>query len=119
MTYKENVRAILECNFVGFKEEIIDAATQRICELDIPKGITIPPELIEKATKATVEVIEHIDWGRAIEVYNERPTGEWILNDKPWLATEGKCSACKARAHLIFGVNYCPHCGAKMKGEEE
>ena len=114
MTYEENVRAILECNFVGFKEEIIDTATQRICELDIPKGITIPPEMIEKVSRLMVEVIEHIDWGKAIEAYNERLTGEWIINA---LATEGQCSLCKARAHLVFGVNYCPNCGAKMKGE--
>lgn len=30
MTYEENVRAILESNFAGFKEEIIDAACKSI-----------------------------------------------------------------------------------------
>ena len=33
MTYEQNVKAILESNFAGFKEEIIDIACQRICEL--------------------------------------------------------------------------------------
>lgn len=32
MTYKENIKAILECYFTGFKEEIIDSACNRILE---------------------------------------------------------------------------------------
>lgn len=32
MTYKENIRAILECYFTGFKDEIIDSACNRILE---------------------------------------------------------------------------------------
>ena len=30
MTYKENITAILECYFTGFKKEIIDSACDRI-----------------------------------------------------------------------------------------
>lgn len=33
MTYKENVKAILECFFTGFKEEIIDSACDRILDI--------------------------------------------------------------------------------------
>ena len=33
MTYEENVRAILESNFAGFKEEVIDTACRNICGL--------------------------------------------------------------------------------------
>lgn len=33
MTYEENVRAILECNFAGFKKSIIDTACRNICRL--------------------------------------------------------------------------------------
>lgn len=33
MTYEENVREILECNFAGFREDIIDTAHRRICEI--------------------------------------------------------------------------------------
>jgi len=32
MTYKENITAILECYFAGFKKEIIDSACNRILE---------------------------------------------------------------------------------------
>ena len=34
MTYEQNVKAILESNFAGFKEEIIDIACKRICMLE-------------------------------------------------------------------------------------
>ncbi len=35
MTYKENVTAILECNFAGFKQEIIDTAVDCIMALSV------------------------------------------------------------------------------------
>ena len=34
MTRKENIRAILECYFTGFKDVMIDSACERICELE-------------------------------------------------------------------------------------
>lgn len=38
MTYKENIKAILECCFAGFKEEIIEAACNRILEIEPKTG---------------------------------------------------------------------------------
>lgn len=38
MTYKENIKAILECCFAGFKEEIIEAACNRILEIEQKTG---------------------------------------------------------------------------------
>lgn len=38
MTYKENIKAILECYFTGFKEEIIDSACNRILEQEPKTG---------------------------------------------------------------------------------
>lgn len=34
MTYKENVLAILRCNFAGFREELMQEAADRINELE-------------------------------------------------------------------------------------
>lgn len=34
MSYEDNVRAILESNFTGFKDEIIDAVVDKICSLE-------------------------------------------------------------------------------------
>lgn len=33
-TNRQNVKAILECIFAGFKDELIEVACERICELD-------------------------------------------------------------------------------------
>ena len=35
MTYKENIRAILECYFTGSKEEIINSACNHICNQEM------------------------------------------------------------------------------------
>lgn len=43
MTDKENIKAILECYFTGFKEEIIDSACNRILEQEpYGKDINVP-----------------------------------------------------------------------------
>ena len=38
MTYKENIKSILQCCFTGFKEEIIDSACDRILEQEPKTG---------------------------------------------------------------------------------
>lgn len=38
MTHKENITAILECYFTGFKKEIIDSACNRILEQESKAG---------------------------------------------------------------------------------
>lgn len=61
------------------------------------------------------------NWTRvdmAIEALSiDRPTGEWI----DWLGSgnEWECSVCKCsiESHGSIAYNYCPMCGAKMKGE--
>ena len=45
LSFEENVRAILECNFAGMKDEFIDIATQRIVELQPQKtGVWLMPD---------------------------------------------------------------------------
>lgn len=49
----------------------------------------------------------------------ERPTGEWKLDDTEQFCY---CSNCKDTYYprpLDPNWYYCPHCGAKMKGTEE
>lgn len=52
----------------------------------------------------------------AAERKYKRPEGEWLFkkqtNDNH---ITGQCSNCKERSRIN---NYCPCCGAKMKGEE-
>ena len=49
----------------------------------------------------------------AIEVLSvDRPNGEWISNhDGSW-----NCSECGLRVFIYAKGNYCPNCGARMKG---
>ena len=45
----------------------------------------------------------------------DRPTGEWITkHDGSW-----NCSECGLRVFVYAKGNYCPNCGAKMKGGTE
>lgn len=55
----------------------------------------------------------HIDGMLKAEKLYARPTGEW-LKDSGNIA----CSHCYT-IWLYRRTNYCPNCGAKMKGEEE
>ena len=53
------------------------------------------------------------------KVLSERPQGEWEepfeMNGKSY----HKCTNCHISSELILFGNYCPNCGAEMKGEEE
>lgn len=50
LDFKSNVKAILECNFAGFKDEIIENACKLICDLKInddtqkENNVTINPK---------------------------------------------------------------------------
>jgi hypothetical protein len=51
----------------------------------------------------------------------ERKKGEWIYDGKRGRFPACKCSICghyeNADWALLQGVNYCPNCGADMRGE--
>ena len=53
---------------------------------------------------------------KAIPTIEERKEGRWIsMFDED----ESKCSECQAEYYypVTRGYNFCPNCGAKMKGE--
>ena len=43
--------------------------------------------------------------------------GEWVWEDS--VCSPRTCSVCKQKFYIGRGWNYCPNCGAKMKGEEK
>jgi len=45
----------------------------------------------------------------------ERPKGEWIYIDNDWGTFQ--CDQCKK--HSSINYNYCPNCGADMRGDKE
>lgn len=55
----------------------------------------------------------------------ERKKGRWIETDDGWDGVYYECSCCKEAFTLIDGTptdnlyNYCPNCGAEMRGEED
>ena len=50
----------------------------------------------------------------------DRPQGEWIEVDDYFIRC--KCSICGWESHKyeddVYGMPYCPNCGAKMKGAD-
>ena len=51
----------------------------------------------------------------------DRPQGEWIEVDD--ISISCRCSVCGWEAHLyeddVYGMPYCPNCGARMKGADD
>lgn len=71
----------------------------------------------EKVHKA-VGIIEFVI--EELPIIESRPKGEWIKNEFGWYF---HCSVCKENNLLHTDEanalsNYCPHCGADMRGEE-
>ena len=76
---------------------------------------------VEDATKVTRVLVE--DGKNGDLYYADRPQGEWI-NKHEWANGfyERECSICGAMKPILMHtakVNYCPNCGAKMKGADD
>ena len=59
LSYEENVRAVLECNFAGMKDELIDNATRLIVEL-APREDKLVGEFLYKIKASRKEMEELI-----------------------------------------------------------
>lgn len=100
MTREENIKAILECIFVGFKEEIINIATKRICELDQePKtnDVISSSEEYKELAVAWIPVNERTPQDTTpvnITWVNHKPAVYYAsIKDKPFTATACYCPA--------------------------
>lgn len=55
--------------------------------------------------------------GSKLIMYKERPPGKWIDPDN--VGANNWCSVCgEFILHYSGFYNFCPNCGAKMRGEE-
>ena len=97
---------------------IIDIADEMVCN-DIKYKALEP-------TTATDEVIIHALYNGVL--YEERPKGEWITWEEAGndIASPNRheCSCCHDSAQvLVNGIellsDFCPNCGADMRGEEK
>ena len=67
--------------------------------------------------KATAENLMRRGW-------RKRNEGKWVKHDSDCEETYYTCSVCEDEGFIIdgtpweIGLNYCPKCGAKMKGGE-
>ena len=60
MTYRDNIKAILECYFQGFKEEIIESACNRIVEQEnIGRWIKTPKAVMGEGYMWFCDNCEH------------------------------------------------------------
>ena len=86
MTHKENITAILECYFAGFKEEIIDSACNRILEQDPKTGHWIP--VSERLPEDEQEILFSTKTGRV-------NSGKYHDDDSAnqWYSHKDKCRA--------------------------
>jgi hypothetical protein len=137
MTYKQNIMAILECNFAGFKEEIIESACNCILKLNpcedyvsrqatlnaIIKELCIKDEsYLLQSEKTIYNVVKNMP-----PVTPKIETGHWsrktkvdaydLAGVKTW-GIKCQCDRCTFTTIVIedFGYyTYCPNCGAKME----
>ena len=66
--------------------------------------------LVEKCGQEHEQLAE---WLKELKAYKEKPQGEWIFVSRNcW-----KCPYCQELTNE--GKNFCPNCGAKMKGGAE
>ena len=49
----------------------------------------------------------------------DRPTGEWVFVEEFMGINRYKCSACEREELRTHLSNFCPNCGAKMKGGDD
>lgn len=130
MTREENIKAILEYNFAGFKRQIIDDAVKRICELKqgpqeecvslksmwnvihACEAHNCPPwiwrEMLAELPTIQIESVpETAQWEKVVTEYDKDGSpGVWHY----------ECSKCR-NMHSGFGeFRYCPNCGCKMTG---
>ena len=102
-------KAIEEYKYCGFYDKLIEvidnAPTVEINE--------ITQDLIDKV---------NVNVGLAQPIKDERPQGEWIDNKVAFYHVCSECGACVTEVlYKIFlcegELNYCPNCGADMRGD--
>lgn len=109
-------------------------------KMTVAEFLTIVHDLIDntptvesslKLDNITEEEIEKfkIIWQRAnskglLVINEERPQGEWVIDENNVFENYKKCSYCGEGAEWLDGgsqflSNFCPNCGADMRGDKQ
>ena len=130
MTREEILDYFKDINFMYNNPSMFDTLKHMLDELTEPCEDAVSREAVRKAFRDWI-ADEH-NWGYEIRnddvdnilsdlpsVTPERQKGEWIDQKcfDEWYCPTGKCSIC-GKEH-IFGLNFCPNCGADMRGEKK
>lgn len=97
--------------------DALEAAEQRIEQLE--KQEPTEKQVVDYCHKRCLVIVEEELFHRMKSTFSQLPKeGEWIpiIHASIKGVETVNCSNCGATGHLIF--NYCPNCGARMKGEQ-
>lgn len=64
-------------------------------------------------------IVNEMDMRRWLIDKSEQKKGKWVNNQKIGLCQMGTCSVCGKLSIEADVSNYCPFCGADMRGEEQ
>lgn len=129
--FTENSKWDADAKMLVLEDKTIAKDNMEICNIikalpsaELPKGYLISrADAIDAVRKCVVESELLADWNKAMEsaqeLLSELPSAdaEWIDNGIPD-SILSKCSNCGYTAGA-FSFNFCPNCGAKMKGGAE
>ena len=102
-------------NFKSGDKFILELGERRLDEYEIAgTDLYVKIYLLKKLTPYNPEVV-------SLTAEVGRKKGEWIYDGKRGRFPACKCSICghyeNADWAMLQGVNFCPNCGAEMKGE--
>lgn len=97
--------------------DVIDNAPTVEPEKVLVANVTFDKDQLEQIVRD--RVIEPIKNGELVLQTDERPHGEWIEPFESNGKTYHKCTHCHISSELILFGNFCPNCGADMRGGED
>lgn len=81
------------------------------------------PDKLKAFGHDAIEILTEIHFAHTIDPANLRPKGEWIYNTDDFTPKK-RCTNCGYNKPLVAGEaikqepdNFCPNCGADMRGE--
>ena len=93
----------------------------REAALSLEMVIEAEPDEIPAISKGMAYYLDYLEGIPAADVV-ERKTGKWI--DEALCSTSSygvyhvnRCSVCRSAEPMLSRKNYCPNCGAEMRGE--